>query len=551
MDNLYENQEENTLDLQTIFNLVRQWAWVVVLAALIAGVTAYFVSRQMTPVYQATTTVLINEAPSTKATDYTSVMTSERLARTYAEMFTKRPVLQGVIDALGLQISTDGLAGSINVALVRDTQLISVSVENTNPVLAANIADALVAVFTRQVLETQTARYASSKESLETQMSAVELQLNTLRGDLAAARTATDKDRLEEKIVRYEQSYNNLALSYEQVRLTEAQTISSVVPVESAGIPTEPVSPKTMQNTLLAAVVGAMLAAGVIFLVETFNDVIRDPDEIVKRFQLPILAIVGTYAKPEDGPITQLHPRAYGAEAFRVLRTNIFYSGTDNPMRTLLITSPTPSEGKTTISANLAVVCAQSGKSTVLIDADLHRPRVHQIFKAPNRGGLSSLLVQPEVEINNVMQDTKTPDLKLISSGPIITNPSELLSSRKMRSLLKQLENQTDIVVIDSPPVLSVTDAIVLAPHVDGVLLVVKPGKTNLRIIKQSLEQIQRVGGTVIGVVLNEVEVRKSRTSYYYPGYHKYRQHYDEYVEERKNGHGKKEKLAFPWSKKN
>lgn len=552
METEFELQEESTIDLQMILNILRRWAWVIALSAVLAGLAAFIVSKQMTPVYEATTTVLINEAPSTKATDYTAVMASERIARTYSEMLTKRPVMEGIIERLGMPISATDLAAAITVTPVRDTQLITIKVENTNPDMGALIANTLVDVFSEQIMATQTSRYAASKQSLEKQMSDLDYQISLTRAQIAEASNPTTIDRLEDKISRYEQSYNNLALSYEQVRLTEAQTISSVVQVEQAAPPETPVRPKVMQNTALAAVVGMMLALGAVFLVETLNDTIKDPDEITKRLKLPILAMIGSYEYPNEGPVSQLHPRSFEAEAFRVLRTNVQYTAVDEPIRSILVTSPTPSDGKTTVAANLAVVSAQGGRHVTLLDADLHRPRVHKVFNTHNRAGLSSLLVQTSIDLPAVQQDTKTLDLKMIGSGPIVPNPSELLGSRKMQTLLNTLTAETDLVVVDTPPVLSVTDAVVIAPHVDAVLLVVKPEKTNIRALKQAVDQLNRVGAKVIGVVLNEVQPGRTRSTYYYPGYYTYHSHYDGYAtpSAAKNGNGAGKKQLQVWSKR-
>ncbi len=217
--------------------------------------------------------------------------------------------------------------------------------------------------------------------------------------------------------------------------------------------------------------------------------------------------MIGTYDASGEGPITQTHPRSFEAEAFRILRTNVQYAAVDEPIRTLLITSPTPSDGKTTVAANLAVVTAQGSKRVTLIDSDLHRPRAHTVFNTSNRYGLSTLFAQADIDPISLLQETKTVDLKFLGSGPIVPNPSELLGSRKMQELVTNLGAEADLVIINSPPVLSVTDAVVMAAHVDAVLVVIKPEQTNLRALKQTVEQLRRVGANVIGVVINEIEI--------------------------------------------
>ncbi|MEA3351047.1 MAG: polysaccharide biosynthesis tyrosine autokinase, partial [Chloroflexota bacterium] len=285
--------------------------------------------------------------------------------------------------------------------------------------------------------------------------------------------------------------------------------------------PEKPVRPRVLMNTALAAVVGGMLAVGAIFLIEALDDTIKNPDEVTRHLGLPIL---GTILRHEDNddPIVVDSPRSPTAEAFRSLRTNIQYASVDYPIRTLLITSPSAGVGKSTIATNLGIVLAQGGSSTVLVDSDMRRPTIHKLLKLPNRLGLSSLfvhqsLVTGEVKLPDgvVQSATKVEGFSLIPSGKLPPNPSELLASEKMSNLIQRLKEEADIIVIDSPPVMAVTDATVLAPRVDGVLLIIKPGQTKLEAARQTVEQLRRVRANLLGVVLNEVDPKSSRYGYY------------------------------------
>jgi capsular polysaccharide biosynthesis protein len=282
MENSPQYPEESTIDLRLYLALLRHWAWLLILAALVTAAAAFFYTRQLTPVYSASTTMLVNEAPSTRASDYTSIITSERLALTYAEMMQKRPVVDATLQRVG--IAPETFSGSIAVKPVRDTQLLTITVEDTNPQTAASVANMLVEVFSETIRATQAERYATSKESLQSQMTVVEGQIEELRDRLTRETDPDERARIEARIAQYEQSYNNLALTFENVRLAEAQTISSAVIIEDATIPGYPVRPNVMQNTLLAAIVGMMLAAGGVFLYEYLDDTIKDPDEITRRF---------------------------------------------------------------------------------------------------------------------------------------------------------------------------------------------------------------------------------------------------------------------------
>jgi capsular exopolysaccharide synthesis family protein len=532
--------DEATLqaDLRQYISLLWRWAWLILLATILAGGAAYITSQLQDPVFQATTTLLINEATSSAQTsDYTAILTSERLARTYSEMLTKRPVLTEVVEILGLEEEYGDLKALqevITVQLVRDTQLIELSVEDTDAEQAAEIANIVVKVFAHQNQELQASRYAESKASLEGQLTRLDGQihnavteLDSLGGD---PQDENEVARLEVELVQYRQTYSQLLQSYEQIRVAEAQATSNVVQVEPAIVPEEPIRPRVLMNTALAAVVGGMLAVGAIFLMEALDDTIKSPDDVTRHLNLPILGTILRYENKNDNLITLDEPRSPIAESFRSLRTNIQYTSVDFPIRTLLVTSPTADVGKSTISSNLGVVLAQGGKRTIIVDADMRRPTLHRIFKLPNRLGLSSLFVfqslfdKSKDLPDGTLQSIKADGLMVVTSGKTPPNPSELLASERMNGLIERFQDEAELVIIDSPPILAVTDATVLAPRVDGVLMVIKPGETKLETARQTVEQLRRVGANLLGVVINEVDPRSGRYGYHY----RYDQHYYE-----------------------
>ncbi len=208
-------------------------------------------------------------------------------------------------------------------------------------------------------------------------------------------------------------------------------------------------------------------------------------------------------------------PKAPVAEAFRTLRTNISFSALDRPYRTIMTTSAGPADGKSTVSANMAVVMAQAGSRVLLVDCDLRKPVQHKQFETDNHRGITNLLVQ-DLEISDVVRSTMVEGLWFLPSGPIPPNPSELLGSQKMKSFLEKAAGMYDIVLIDAPPVIAVTDAAVLAPFVDGVVLVVKAGVTRIDMIKDAKAQLEKASARIIGVVLNEVKMQGEDYRYYY-----------------------------------
>lgn len=510
-----------------------QWAWLLVLSTLVFGVAAFFLSKNITPVYQAATSVLINEAPANKTTDYTSIVTSERLAQTYAQLMLKTPVLKAVIDQLGIQREPDDLEREIQVQTTNDTQLIEIKVEDTNPMIAAAIANTLVEVFIENNQALQASRYATTKTSLETQLARLDEQIKQTSdnvSNLDPAAESTERDRLETTLAQYQQTYASLLQSYEQVRVAEAQSTSNVVQVEPAVAPVFPIRPRVLLNTVLAAFIGFALSLGGILLIDIFDDSLRNPEDITRQLGLPILGLIIRHETNDHMPISLLEPRSPVVEAFRSLRTSLQFASVDSPLRTLLITSPSPGEGKSTISTNLAIVLAQSGRSVTLFDADLRRPRIHKVFGLTNRTGLTNLFMDDEIDVSKVMQAGGVEHFNVVTTGVLPPNPAELMGSEKMASIIRSAKAIADVVVIDSPPVLAVTDSVSLAPKVDGVLLIIKPGVTNMAAARQSVEQLRRVGAKILGVVLNEVDISRSKYAYYqYKGYYVA---YDNYFQE-------------------
>ncbi|MEC0247480.1 CpsD/CapB family tyrosine-protein kinase [Paenibacillus chitinolyticus] len=213
--------------------------------------------------------------------------------------------------------------------------------------------------------------------------------------------------------------------------------------------------------------------------------------------------------------ITHANPKSNIAEAYRTLRTNIQFSSIDQEIQSVLVTSAQPEEGKSTTAANLAVAYAQENKKVLLIDADLRKPTLHKVFNVSNRSGLTHVLVNQD-QFADALADTGIPNLTLLPSGPVPPNPAELLSSNRMVTLLEEVGAWYDMVIIDSPPLLAVTDSQILAAKADGVVLVLNHGKVKRDRAQKALSQLQYVKARVLGVVLNNKAYSKKESSYYY-----------------------------------
>jgi non-specific protein-tyrosine kinase len=233
------------------------------------------------------------------------------------------------------------------------------------------------------------------------------------------------------------------------------------------------------------------------------------------------LAKVKATKDSEAGLVAYAEPKSAAAEAYRTLRTNITFASPDKPVHVIMATSTSPDDGKSTTIANLAITFAASGASTVLVDGDLRRPHLHTIFGLPNEQGLTTMVVDMArattggAEPTIPLQNTQVANLQVLTSGPVPPNPAEILSSQRMTELLEMLRGKVDYVLIDTPPIIAVTDAAVLASRVDGVLLVVNAGKTKRELAIKARDMLKQVNANVIGVVLNNAQVDKSAYAYY------------------------------------
>ncbi len=517
--------------IKDYISLIWRWAWLIVLGVVVAGAGAYIVSKNTTPVYRASSRLLIDEAPgSNTGNDYSQVLFEQRLAQTYVEILTTSPILQKTIDQLGLPFSAGQLRGKITVSAPQDTQIIVISVEDTDPARTAAIANALGEVFISENQARDNLRYAEPIGNWQGRLNEIGDTIQSLEtqiNELSNAESAEDlalRSRLETQLneaqIRYTEAFNNL----NQLQIDQAKESSNVVPIEPATTPGSPIRPRTVSNVLLAMAVGGMIAVGLIFLIEYLDDSIKSPEQILDDTGLSTLGAIANI-KSDSLPqtlVTQLAPRDPISEAYRVIRTNLGFSAVDEGLHSVLITSSSPGEGKSTTAANLAVVMAQAGKKVILVDSDLRRPVQHKIFEVPNNHGLTTAVLDSTSPVIQHVQETKIPYLRLMSSGPIPPNPAELLSSQRMNQLLQELQEDADVVILDTPPVLTVADASILSPLVTGCLLVVDTGKTRRNTFIGATDRLQRTGGNIFGAIMNKLNPDRRGYGYYYYYYNAY-----------------------------
>jgi capsular exopolysaccharide synthesis family protein len=349
---------------------------------------------------------------------------------------------------------------------------------------------------------------------------------------LDLSRKSVQYNILKREVDTNSQMYDRLMQRLRETSISEQIETTNIRIVDRAEEPKKPIRPKKQTNILLAALIGLSLGIGLAFFFEYLDTSIKSPDEIEKELNLPFLGTVPSIKLPGLGKkstvdelVVLSHPHSNAAEAFRLIRTGIFLSTAERPPKTILITSSAPFEGKTLNAVNLALTMAQTESRTLIIDADMRKPRVNKIFGIPVNPGLTDLLTS-NLDPAQVVQATSDPHLDVITAGKTPPNPAELLGSERMRKILATVSERYDRVIIDSPPLIAITDGVILSSITEGVILIVHAGKTGKELVYRSVKSLQDAGAKILGIVLNNLEFKDYPYSYYYPYryYHRYYQ---------------------------
>ena len=524
------------MELKHYLLLVRKWLWLIVLGAGIGAVSAFVFSVMSTPIYQATMTMMISQGADPYRDQNSAVFATQRLASTYVEQIRSRAVMEQVARELNLPLPPGALIGMTSAQAVRDTQLIRVSVEDENPARAQAIANQIGVVFNQQLNEYQQSRFKNAQEELDRQVAETKKKIDETQKALAPLGDAndpknlsapefvrTERLRLQMELSTLQNQYAVLVRSANDFRLASARYADTVTVSASAEMPGAPVRPRTSTNTLLGLAVGLMLAAGIAFLIEYLDDSVKSSDDVTRVLELSVLGNVVRFPKGTTNPLVALTaPRAPYVEAYRNLRTNLQFSMLVDAERaaTLVVSSAEPGECKSTTVANLATVMAQMDKRVILVDTDLRRPTQHHIFNVPAEPGLTDVFLN-ELTLEQAIIKTAVPNLDVLTSGKLPPNPAELIASAWMEKLITLLKARYDIVLFDSPPVLPVTDAALLASKTKHLLLVVSAGKTRTDSLRRAREALKQVDAKIVGVVLNRVASGSGYCYYYYYYYAK------------------------------
>lgn len=517
------------MELRYYLRLLKKWLWLIILGGILGGGAAYGFSKMSTPIYQSTVTLLISQGAGSLGDTYTGMLTSQYVAPTYVEQIQSSAVLKQVASDLNIATPSGQLPAGVAAQRVQNTQLLRVSVLDTDPARAQAIANQIAKVFNDQTNAFQMQRYRLVQDDLDRQVADVRKKIDDTQkalsplGNASDARNAnepefvrTERARLQMELSTVQAQYYVLLQSAQSTRLAAARYSDAVTVSSPADLPRSPVSPRTSQDALLGLVVGMMLGAGIAFLIEYLDDSLKTSEDVTRVLQLSTLGNVARFPKSSQSPLVTMDaPRAPYAEAYRNLRTNLQFSLLVDSAAAVVLSSAEPGEGKTTTVANLAVVMAQTGKRVILVDTDLRRPTLHQMFRLPAEPGLTDLFLNNQT-LDQVIRETTVPGLHLLACGKLPPNPAELLASAWMDRLILALKERYDIVLFDSPPILPVTDAVLLASKTKHLLWVISAGKTRTDALRRAREALAQVDAKVVGIVLNRITSGGGYGYYYY-----------------------------------
>jgi non-specific protein-tyrosine kinase len=539
------------VELRKVVTRIVKWWWLIILVTVVMAGIGYAVSQKQTRVYEATTTVMVGQFIQATELDRTDIQTSELLAQTYADLVRRQPVLQNVVDTLDLSDSWSVLRGRVSVDLKTGTQLLAISVEAHSPEEAREIADEVArqlillsptAMQTQEEIEDQ--QFMRQRiESLQAKIEAGQRRLLNLEEAMAEGISPQQMKQQQEEINALESLITEWENLHAQlIILAESRKSPNYLSIiEPAQGSSRPIRPQPLLYMSVAGALGLLLALGLILLLEFIDDTFKSADDLDRALNLAVLGMIGRIKGKdyEEKLIALQDPFSPAAEAYRIIQSNIEFMNIDQPIKSIVVTSPSSGEGKSITAANLGLIMAQAGLKTIIVDADLRRPMQHHIFQLPNSKGLGELLHSPELEIRNKLRNTKMENLQIITSGELPSNPVGLLRSQRMQQLLASLTELADMVIFDSPPVAMITDAAILSNRTDGVVLVIDSSQTRIALAKQAISNLQRANAKILGGIFNRVAGKEE-------GYY-YRRYEQAYPEHELAGHPHQVKPRFRW----
>jgi capsular exopolysaccharide synthesis family protein len=506
--------QEQPLDLRQYLSVlrIRKWTVIATTAVVLFAVMAY--SLRQTPMYTSTAKVLVKPITANQQLQLNGAVpaATQLSLDTERELVSSAAVAQIAAEQLGGRISADELVRHLSVSVPANTEILDISYSSPDPLRAQTTAQAFAAAYLRfKTEEAQQTSAAVSKRILE-QITSLQQQLDRARFTFSQSDEGSNaQDRAANTIQIVSQQ---IATLRNQLATVGSLDIDPGAIIQAADLPTSPSSPNHILNGALGLFLGLALGVGLAFVRERLDDTLRDRVDLEEHIGAPALVVIPKVAgrkakRPRVVSIEEPHSAA--TEAYKTLRTSVLFSAAQNGLKSLMVSSATSGEGKTTTAVNLATTLAQAGKRVILVSADLRKPKAGQYFVTVDEKarGLSSVLTG-EMSLQEALQPSGIDRLWVLASGPIPANPAEMAQSGAMATLLAALRDSADFTIVDSAPALVVTDALAMAPHVDGILYVADAAETTRGTVARSRIQLEHVGGRVIGAVLNNFDVSKA-----------------------------------------
>jgi len=509
------------MQIKTLFAPLLKWWWLILIATVLATVACFLIVRDQPPVYNASSTLLIGRAIFDPNPSSNDIYLDQQLGNLYSDMANTEPFKAATMKTLGMDWLPD-----YTVKPLADSQFIQVVTTDTDPVRAAKVtselANQLVILSpggsptnssgSQDFVSSQLALTQKNILDTTTQITEKQNELGTLTSAHEISQVQLDIQTLQAKLTLLQTTYASLLAN------SQSGATNTLKVIEPAAIPVKPVGPGKPVVIALAGLIGLLLSSGTAYLLEFIDDTVKTPEDITKLLNLPVLGYMAKMGKEfRNNPFIALKPGSLIAEAFRTLRTNLAPAKLDIPLRTIMITSPNPGEGKTSVAVNLAASFLNEGKSVILVDSDFRKPDIHNFFGMENEAGFGEVL-NGEHEPWEVLHRWKETNLYVLTAGRRVSMLDKLLQPDKIEKAISDLKVLANVIVVDSPPFI-VSDAVTLAPYMDGLLVVVKPEYTRKRIIKLMTERMMRAGANILGVVMNCIPIGVVGYASFYQAY--------------------------------
>jgi Mrp family chromosome partitioning ATPase/capsular polysaccharide biosynthesis protein len=531
--------------------LLKRWK-LVVISFVITGLAVYIASKLMTPMYQSTAFIQVAVSSSNGQADINALQASDQLVQTEAQLALSDSVLRAVASHYP-GLTAEQLAQNASTSVKANTQLFEIDVLDASPGRAAALANDIANTLIEQQARAYQQQYTQSQQQIQQDLKQTQQQITNVSSQIVTLKAENGSEAqisvLQLQLNSLQQHYSQWQSLLAQLELTQTENSNFLIIAQRAQPASGPARPNVRLNTAIGLLVGLLDGLFLAILLEQLDTRVRTVEDLTKLIDWPVLA---TVYRPEssrdkkDGLEELINPQAHSPniEAYRILRTNLGFALVDKPLHTIMVTSAVPEEGKSTTAANLAIFMAKAGKKTLLVDADMRRPSLARwLHLPPDRMGLSNAIVAcartvsaasgalwksstpfpgGDFPIGPYMHSVGVPNLQVMPAGPMPPNPPELLDSKAMESLQVAIAGSgAEIVIFDTPPMLGLSDASILAGKVDGIIVVIDIEHANKKHLEQVKMLLAQMGGKVLGCVVNKQRRRRKDSSYY--SYYYYR----------------------------